>query len=394
MRFFVRDVYESWKLWCVRESTTLRESIKIVFDKRLREGGDETEKDSPPPPRKTKWSADGKGGVQGLDITYDCLDRHLQKSRDILRPDAGLECGLCHDSLEDHTFTLVCPHAFCEYVAHMTCLAREFLRQESPGDESQTPVLPTHGNCPGCKNKTEWVELVKELSIRTRLKPKKIAAKRKATKKGAEYDDSEDDDDDDEDITAADLAEIPQGREGEQVVWGDHDTDMDSAFSDAGSERGDKPRKRKRNPKVGKRLPVVIEDVSSDPGSETRSVRSGSKTAKRKGKAPAKKELPVVIEDSEIGSDLSISGSETRKAKSRSKSRKEKGLAQAKEKMIQAVIEDSDVESNLSNSGTETETATGGGKSKKKRVGTRLRGKKTVPVVIEDSDIDSDLDKS
>lgn len=366
MHFFASDAYHAWNLWCQRESATLRNSIKIIFDPRLREDEDETEaggegeddEDGLPPSnqlvtvkkkRKTKYGPNGEGGVQGLDITNDSLGRHLQKSRDILHPDSDLACDVCHDLLKgDHSFTLVCPHAFCEHVAHVTCLARIFLQQESSNSKATMAVLPTHGECPRCKNMTTWVDLVKELSVRTRSKPKKPAGKRGKAKKGVEEEEEEEESEDDEaGITAADLAEMSEGREGEQA-W-DYNTDIDSTLSDTGSEK--------------------------------------SKTRKGKGKARRKKTPPIVIEDSDMDTALSASESETGSTE-RKKPRKGKGKARGKKSLLD-VMEDSDMDSSLSDVGSVAESVKGA--SKPKKGSAKTRGKKALPVVIEDSNGDSDL---
>lgn len=420
LRFFSQDVYDAWNRWCERESTSLRKIIKVVFDPRLKEDGDdranekrareenESEEDRLSPSchvpmgkkkRKTRWGVHGEGGVQGLDISNDHLNLHLQKSRDILRPDVDLECNICHGSLaKDHVFTVICPHSFCEHIAHMVCLASVFLQQEkriisTAGDGLQLHVLPTNGECPGCKRETLWVDLVKELSVRVRSKLKsKAAAGRKRAGKGAvALDDSEEEEDDggesgnDEgDITAADLAELPKGLEGEQ--WEDHDTDIGSVLSDVGSEtegvKGGKVGKGKGKVKRRETLPVLVEDSDLDSilggfDSETGSVKSGRSKRKGSGKATGEKELPVVAEGSDICPVLSDSGSDTRSVEGRSKTTKGSKKTQG-EKLLPAA-ERSDVDLDV--------RSEMGSKARKGRG--KTRGKKALPVV-EESDADPD----
>lgn len=324
--------------------------------------------------RITKWGANGEGGVQGLDISYDHLERHIQKAKDLLQADDGeLVCCVCHNALEkDHSLTLVCPHAFCEHTAHMTCLAGVFLQQESSKDKMV--VLPVRGKCPGCHTETAWVDLVKELSVRTRAKPKKTAVKRKTTKRGAAAAAVQGDDEDDEesengegDITAADLAEWIDG---EQIEWGDQDTDDDSVLSDIGSEvqskkggkKGStKTKKAKKTPLViveDSEMDSVISDVSSDMGSintPEKGKRKVKTQAKGKEKKKAKKAPSAVVEDSDPDSILSV-GSETGSAKVVRKPAKEAKKAKGK-KAIPIVVEDSDPDPALGD--TESEMADG-----------------------------------
>lgn len=354
--------------------------------------------------RITKWGANGEGGVQGLDISYDHLERHTQKARDLLQADDGeLVCCVCHDALEkDHSLTLVCPHAFCEHTAHITCLAGVFLQQESGRD--RMAVLPVRGKCPGCHVETAWVDLVKELSVRTRAKPKKMAVKRKTTKRGAAAAAVQDDDEDDEesengegDITAADLAEWIDG---EQIEWGDRDTDDDSVLSDIGSEvlskkgggKAKEGKKESRKTEKAKKTPlVIVEDsemgsVISDVGSDTGSINTPEKgkrkvktQAKGKEKKKAKKAPSVVVEDSDPESILTV-GSETGSAKGVRKPGKGTKKAKGK-KAIPIVVEDSDPD-------PESEMADNklARKSKKGKGKERAQGKKVPIVVVEDSE--------
>lgn len=399
IRFFAKDLYTLWNTWCEREATELRKDIKVELDLRQREESADEElaegSQAAVAGKKkkiTKWGANGEGGVQGLDISYDYLERHLQKSRDLLQADGELVCCVCHNALEkDHLYTLVCPHAFCEHTAHIACLASVFLHQES-GKKPGMAVLPTSGKCPGCHTETTWVELVKELSVRTRAKPKKAVVKRKTTKKGTAtevQDDDDDDGDDDEesedeegDITAADLADVLEWMEEEQIVWGDRDTDEDSVLSDveseAESERGrGKAKRRRKGIEKTKKASLVIardSDMDSDVDSDMGSIGRASKT-KGKGKAKARggKALSVVVEDSDPDSILSA-GSETGSVDGTRKAQGKKALP--------IVVEDSDPEPALS----ETTSEKGARKLKKGKGKAKTQGKKKIPVVVEDSD--------
>ncbi|KAI5840021.1 hypothetical protein DFP73DRAFT_483229, partial [Morchella snyderi] len=169
VRFFAADVHRSWELWCSRESALLRQGIGVMLDVREREGDG---------PVKRQWSANGVGGLQGLDLEGG-LDAHLAKAQEVLGGEGvTVVCAVCKGEARQET-TVVCPHGECAHVAHVGCLAGVFLDSEV-GAKMRAEVLPVEGACPGCGGMTPWVDLVKELSVRTRTK-----AKSKKTKTGA-----------------------------------------------------------------------------------------------------------------------------------------------------------------------------------------------------------------
>jgi len=174
VRFFVEDLYAGWEAHCSTECGPLK-AVEVELDLR----GSERSKSSSPPPGyrtggKTKqFPPTGEGGLQGLDITNPNLDRHMQKARDLLR-DGDIKCGICAGVFAHggEAPAVVCPHAFCNHVAHLKCLSQVFLQTDDKDE-----VLPTEGVCPECKKPTKWVDLVKELSSRTRRKPERPGKK-------------------------------------------------------------------------------------------------------------------------------------------------------------------------------------------------------------------------
>jgi len=93
---------------------------------------------------------------------------------------------ICQSELHHpHETTVVCPHALCGHISHVTCLSVEFLRQEASeaakanmgGQQGghalaliETQVLPVNGRCPSCRESTQWVDIVKPLTYRLRVK--------------------------------------------------------------------------------------------------------------------------------------------------------------------------------------------------------------------------------
>ncbi|RPB19890.1 hypothetical protein L211DRAFT_764919, partial [Terfezia boudieri ATCC MYA-4762] len=191
VRFFAKDV---WLLWehqrriqveCGEEPH--RNSIPFTLDLKLQEMKDsETEIGKR---QQRQHGQNGVGGLEGLDITYDSIQPCVQKINHILskRTKGGpLRCMICKSELHHpHETTVVCPHALCEHISHVTCLSIEFLKQEASKaanakDSGQqrgcglasieTQVLPVNGSCPNCGKSTQWIDIVKPLTYRLRVK--------------------------------------------------------------------------------------------------------------------------------------------------------------------------------------------------------------------------------
>lgn len=113
--------------------------------------------------RIPKQAALNLARISSLDISYSVLRYQITKGLEI-----GLEgsasCGVCTQVLESEGSTLlVCPQIDCGAAFHIACLARTFL-----GKEQEMSALPTSGACPKCSANLRWIDLVKELSLRTR----------------------------------------------------------------------------------------------------------------------------------------------------------------------------------------------------------------------------------
>lgn len=231
LRFFCGDVYEAWIKTCIADSPTLPPGIKVVLDIRQAEPEPEAEiEEGEPAPKKKKrgqWAANGVGGVQALDISFAPLEQHYWKAKTLVdMVGEDLECAVCEKPFEGRQM-LFCSHGPCGMVAHLTCLAKEFLAN---GDG----VLPVAGECPGCSMELAWADLVRELSLRERTMPLIEAKKKAASEKRRnaigrdvvrdeeeeeEEEDEEDEDEDEEqgegDVTAMDIADVPEGLEAE-----------------------------------------------------------------------------------------------------------------------------------------------------------------------------------
>lgn len=140
---------------------------------------------------KRKREALGKGGIEGLDVGYSGLQNHVEKSIFFLTEDEALKCAICAQTLGPNTtMALLCPQADCRTASHTACLATKFIEDEGAG----AAIIPVSGRCPGCKEELQWIDLIKELSLRARgekqvaqimKKPKERKAKVSETKKAA-----------------------------------------------------------------------------------------------------------------------------------------------------------------------------------------------------------------
>lgn len=93
--------------------------------------------------------------------------------------DGSMSCPICHEEFdyisEDpdlKPFVVLCTNEDCNYISHMSCLCRKFIKEEY-GEGNETNVLiPRGGKCPQCKILLEWTILT-----RYSLMLKEISAK-------------------------------------------------------------------------------------------------------------------------------------------------------------------------------------------------------------------------
>lgn len=122
-------------------------------------------------------------GIEGLEIGYAGSKRVVEKGRERFGEggESG-DCGVCQAQCpEGGAATVVCSAEGCDMVAHVGCLSDSFLVEEG----NEVAIVPTQGHCPACKTQLQWVNLIKELTLRMRGE-KEIAAlfKKPKGKKG------------------------------------------------------------------------------------------------------------------------------------------------------------------------------------------------------------------
>lgn len=167
VRFFCKDVYEVWSRWSERVNGEIGPCFKVFLDaEQPVEPLDEpTGPLSAEIKRKRKQEAIRKGGIYAVDVGYSKLKDHVKKSLVLLAKGEANSCAICAENIEDQSKTiLVCSLATCRAVFHMTCLAQSFLDKE----QHENAVIPISGKCQQCKSELQWVDLVKEMSLRLR----------------------------------------------------------------------------------------------------------------------------------------------------------------------------------------------------------------------------------
>lgn len=169
VRFFCESVWEAWQqaIENLATESAMRSDVKIVLD--LKEAGLKAESTndslSTHAKGKRRKEAIGKGGPDGVDVGYGGLKDHIEKSMTLFRREQSIQCAVCPLEVNSSGHMAVtCPHGTCAAACHLTCLSKNFLIDEGAGES----LLPILGNCPKCRKKTRWIDLVKEMSLRAR----------------------------------------------------------------------------------------------------------------------------------------------------------------------------------------------------------------------------------
>ncbi|WVQ99550.1 hypothetical protein IAU59_006686 [Kwoniella sp. CBS 9459] len=90
------------------------------------------------------------GGVVRLDVDDKEFCDEVCAKWEIHRPG---RCAICQDGDDQSESLSLCPLEFCDYAAHLSCLAPRFL--------DGTHVLPRRGTCPGCRGELDWGDIIR-----------------------------------------------------------------------------------------------------------------------------------------------------------------------------------------------------------------------------------------
>ena len=216
LRFFCRDVYESWVQHSAAMAAPMERNIRVH-----REFEVKTNQSNGEDPAIFKPLGEGsKRDIKDIDPTYRLIKAHVELGQALEARPEGSKCICCKEKVDPHLeMVTICPEQRCQAHSHMACLSQRFLESE----QSQE-VVPIEGQCPRCRTTLKWVDLVKELTLRMRGE-KEIKRLMKPSKKKpagqAEPQDSlsEEDDEDayleelDEDCSPEDVIDEPHQHE-------------------------------------------------------------------------------------------------------------------------------------------------------------------------------------
>ncbi|KAK3704612.1 Slx4p interacting protein [Vermiconidia calcicola] len=152
LTFYSQDVFKVWQKWTAQHVERLRPGIEVGMDESVLNSTFTIEP-----------MAENTTGIYALDVGYSGLKAHLEKSKVVLGAAIPPKCTFCHDDLpQGGVMSIVCPTHDCGTSGHLECFATHFL--ETNGDS----LVPTTGTCPACGTKMQWIDLVKESSLRMR----------------------------------------------------------------------------------------------------------------------------------------------------------------------------------------------------------------------------------
>ncbi len=261
---------------------SIRNGIKVLLDlkqpeKITNDGGTHM---STQAKGKRKREALGRGGIEGLDVGYSELKKYVEKSSFLIAENEALECAICAKTLGPQIpMALVCPQEHCRTVSHMTCLATKFIEDEG----TAAAITPISGRCPGCKEELQWIDLMKDLTLRARgdkavtqmmkeskerkikMPKTKIAA---ASQTKAHTVAEEDVANPDGDLVEADICALGASDESLPDDWHYQDNDVDDMMSVISGHSALSDGVEATNPTKGSsaapKLPAVIEDSDWD----------------------------------------------------------------------------------------------------------------------------------
>ena len=187
----------------------------------------------------------------------------FEKGQFLLDEGDEQKCSTCTKDIDVRkSLFVVCHTEHCRGISHVRCLADASLRK----DQSAAKIIPESGMCPDCRKEYPWLELMQQVTLRTRgmKEVKKLLAKRgkKSTAVvAAEMMEAESEDSDLEDEEA---------RTAKQIV--DEETDLSSGDDDDRSSVASVDSLLDRASNVGTanrvrsdpKLEIVIEDSEDE----------------------------------------------------------------------------------------------------------------------------------
>ncbi|KAK1446701.1 GIY-YIG catalytic domain-containing protein [Colletotrichum cuscutae] len=150
LHFFAKDVHKAWVSSSAKSTEPLRNTLNIVTD-------------FGPDPAAS--SDDVAWGIDALPVDYTHMKPYIEKAQSIITFEREGSCVVCKEALpHGQGLHAVCPNESCEAVGHLSCWSRHMLHHE----EDREVVVPIQGRCPQCGGHIQWVDMMKELSLRER----------------------------------------------------------------------------------------------------------------------------------------------------------------------------------------------------------------------------------
>lgn len=107
-------------------------------------------------------------GINALPLDHYSLATYLEKGQKLMDSETEGVCVVCRQQLDyEKGLFPICSHGECEGVGHLDCWSRHLLHQQGE-DGSTDVILPMDGRCPKCDGAVRWVDMMKELTLRTR----------------------------------------------------------------------------------------------------------------------------------------------------------------------------------------------------------------------------------
>ncbi|USW51560.1 Putative GIY-YIG endonuclease, Zinc finger, RING/FYVE/PHD-type, GIY-YIG endonuclease superfamily [Septoria linicola] len=198
LTFYCEDVHRLWNRLVEQTTESLPNGFAVQFDESCRAQKSTNKGRSDAQPVSIE-----SAGIQALDVGYTSLKQHLEKSQKLFDGTKTLpDCSICRTKLATSgAATLTCPRDGCSAGSHLQCLSSHFQSHSKSGTHGDILTRST-GTCPVCGCGMQWIDLVKELSLRMRgEKEVKAIFKPKRAEKGLAAvleDDSESSDAEDE----------------------------------------------------------------------------------------------------------------------------------------------------------------------------------------------------
>ncbi|KAK0720158.1 hypothetical protein B0H67DRAFT_575200 [Lasiosphaeris hirsuta] len=194
LHFFAPDIFTAWQKWCATANEPLRATLSVVTD------FERTASSS------TEAATGGKGGkgisstisdseeegeeqgeqlepwgIHALPLDYMPIKEHVVKGQGVFDFEREGDCIVCRKRIDSGVgLHALCTNGDCEGVGHVSCWGRHFLPAHEVTHDSH--IIPIEGRCPKCGGQIQWVDMMKELTLRLRGKKdveKLLKAKRR-----------------------------------------------------------------------------------------------------------------------------------------------------------------------------------------------------------------------